>query len=79
MVGGVRPIPGNNSTPEQLVQKIFSEMDKNCDGRLSRLEFIEGAMRDHTIIELLQCGTAAIQEEELRFLSWAITLSFVSF
>jgi len=68
MVGGAAmPVPDGESAPEKLVYQIFSQMDKNSDGRLSLQEFVDGAMNDPTIVQVLQCGPAA-QEGELHFI-----------
>jgi len=42
-----------SETPDKITDKIFKQLDKNCDGIVSREEFIEGSSANPSIIALL--------------------------
>ena len=44
--------------PFRRTQDIFTKMDINNDGVLSKEEFIKGCMNDETLYRLLACSTA---------------------
>ena len=52
MVGNAIEVPEHESTPEKRVEKIFSSIDKDDNGKLTLEEFLEGAQSDESIMSL---------------------------
>ena len=49
-------------SPEAMADEHFHELDKDGDQRISRQEFCEGALKNPTVLRLLQCGPPNIEE-----------------
>ena len=52
MVGNNKEVFKSKTTPEEQVDQIFCQMDKDLDGKLSKQEFIEGAKNDHSVSQM---------------------------
>uniref|UniRef100_A0A0R3RXG2 Neuronal calcium sensor 1 n=1 Tax=Elaeophora elaphi TaxID=1147741 RepID=A0A0R3RXG2_9BILA len=53
MVGDIIELPKDEDTPEKRVAKIFSNMDRNFDGKLTLEEFKLGSKNDPCIVQAL--------------------------
>ena len=53
---GQAPADEDENTPQKRVDKIFSQMDKNHDEKLTLDEFKEGSKNDPRIIQALSLG-----------------------
>ena len=53
MVGPSISQEGSNESPEQRTKEIFTKMDLNKDGVLSKEEFIKGCMADEFLRNML--------------------------
>jgi len=63
MVGNSIDLPEDENTPDKRVQKIFTMMDKNNDGKLSKEEFREGSKNDSYIVQALSTGFSSPQSQ----------------
>lgn len=53
MIGNMLELPRDEDTPQKRVEKIFSNMDLNFDGKLTREEFKQGSKNDPWIVQAL--------------------------
>ncbi|EDO32744.1 predicted protein [Nematostella vectensis] len=65
MVGNIIDLPRDEDTPEKRVDKIFKQMDKNEDGRLTMEEFREGSKCDPWIVQALAIDLPQEQDQAL--------------
>jgi len=42
-----------DDTPQSRTREIFAKMDSNCDGVLSKDEFIKGCLEDNVLYHML--------------------------
>ena len=64
---GQQPTSEDDNTPQKRVDKIFDQMDKNHDDRLTLEEFREGSKADPRIVQALSLGDtthAVVQPRE---------------
>jgi len=53
MTGQMVKLPADEDTPEKRVDKIFTNMDRDKDAKLTYDEFVEGSKQDPTIVQAL--------------------------
>jgi len=56
LLQGQTPTAEDENTPQRRVDKIFSQMDKNHDDKLTLDEFREGSKADPRIVQALSLG-----------------------
>ncbi|XP_033824163.1 guanylyl cyclase inhibitory protein [Periophthalmus magnuspinnatus] len=55
--------PQNSMTAEECTNRIFQRLDKDNNAIISLVEFIEGALRDDWIREMLECDPSTVMVE----------------
>jgi len=53
MTGQMVKPPADEDTPQKRVDKIFTNMDRDRDAKLTYDEFVEGSKQDPTIVQAL--------------------------
>lgn len=61
---GQQPTSEDDNTPQKRVDKIFDQMDKNHDDRLTLEEFREGSKADPRIVQALSLGDGSQQQQQ---------------
>ncbi|CAG7824640.1 unnamed protein product [Allacma fusca] len=59
---GQQPVADDENTPQKRVDKIFNQMDKNHDNRLTLDEFREGSKADPRIVQALSLGAIVMSQ-----------------
>ncbi|KAJ9596768.1 hypothetical protein L9F63_012199, partial [Diploptera punctata] len=72
---GQQPTAEDDNTPQKRVDKIFDQMDKNHDDRLTLEEFREGSKADPRIVQALSLGDTTCVQREPPQASAAVTSS----
>ncbi|XP_013380849.1 neuronal calcium sensor 2 [Lingula anatina] len=60
--------PQLESSPKERARSIFKKMDTNCDGVLTKDEFVQGCLKDETLFNMLttnNCGISTNGKDSL--------------
>lgn len=84
MTGQMVRLPEDEDTPEKRVDKIFRNMDRNKDAKLTFEEFKEGSKQDPTIVQvsfflrpLLGCTVPVWEMEQQLTIPGAVPVRWV--